>query len=372
MPEWAEGILQLLKESFGLDYDQLTVNDYAPGDSIPPHTDSHSPFEETLISISLLSPISINYRHLDYDVNVFVPARSMLIMQGEARYVWKHSIQQRKFEVLDSFTVYRRRRISLTFRKTRTEPCRCPYPQYCDSQGAVDDIKPADLSGGNIEQKWVHDVYDQIAVHFSHTRYKPWPKVKSFLDSLEPGALVLDIGCGNGKYLADDKLFRMGTDRSSKLLEICEERGFSVFTADCCALPIKPGVFDAAICIAVIHHLSTPDLRGLALTEICRILTVGGQALVYVWAKEQTEKSFPTQDCLVPWHLQNSYKGETAEGVDIPDKQAVLLQRYYHVFIQGELEALVTQTTLGGARLEVTESYFDHSNWVVRLKKVLI
>jgi hypothetical protein len=27
-------------------FDQLTINDYFPGDGIPPHTDSHSPFED--------------------------------------------------------------------------------------------------------------------------------------------------------------------------------------------------------------------------------------------------------------------------------------------------------------------------------------
>jgi alkylated DNA repair protein alkB family protein 8 len=391
MPEWAGDILERLRQRFDVEFDQLTVNDYAPGDSIPPHTDSHSPFEETLACVSLLSPIAINYR-LDTDllegpskteagvqragaeVNLYIPPRSLLVMQGEARYVWKHSIQQRRFEVLDAFTVYRRRRLSLTFRKTRSEPCQCAFPAHCDAQGAVSEaIMPADLEGDeDIEQKWVHDVYDKIAEHFSHTRYKPWPRVKAFLDSLAPEALVLDVGCGNGKYLAGGGLLRMGTDRSSKLLEICEERGFSVFTADCCALPLRTGVFDAAICIAVIHHLSTPPLRALALTELCRVLAPGGQALIYVWAKEQTEKSFPTQDCLVPWHLQDTYTGAaaTGEGSLLPEKRAVLMQRYYHVFIQGELESLVQQVSWKDHRLEVTESYYDHANWVVRLTKV--
>ncbi len=31
------------------------------------------------------------------------------------------------------------------------------------------------------EQKHVHQVYDKIANHFSHTRYKPWPVVENFL-----------------------------------------------------------------------------------------------------------------------------------------------------------------------------------------------
>ncbi len=29
-------------------FDQLTINDYTPGDGIPPHVDSHSPFEDVL------------------------------------------------------------------------------------------------------------------------------------------------------------------------------------------------------------------------------------------------------------------------------------------------------------------------------------
>lgn len=28
-----------------------------------------------------------------------------------------------------------------------------------------------------MEKKHVYEVYDKIAPHFSHTRYKPWPKI---------------------------------------------------------------------------------------------------------------------------------------------------------------------------------------------------
>ncbi len=27
-----------------------------------------------------------------------------------------------------------------------------------------------------------------------------WPAVRAFLEALPPGALVADVGCGNGKY----------------------------------------------------------------------------------------------------------------------------------------------------------------------------
>ena len=44
----------------------------------------------------------------------------------------------------------------------------------------------------------MHGVYNTISSHFSHTRYKPWPKVVEFLESLEDGSWVADVGCGNG------------------------------------------------------------------------------------------------------------------------------------------------------------------------------
>ena len=34
-------------------FDQLTVNEYLPGAGIPPHCDSHSPFEEVFCALSL-------------------------------------------------------------------------------------------------------------------------------------------------------------------------------------------------------------------------------------------------------------------------------------------------------------------------------
>ena len=45
-------------------------------------------------------------------------------------------------------------------------------------------------------------MYEEIAGHFSDTRHSPWPRVVEFLKQLPLGALVADVGCGNGKYLS--------------------------------------------------------------------------------------------------------------------------------------------------------------------------
>ena len=76
-----------------------------------------------------------------------------------------------------------------------------------------------------MERKHVHDVYEQIAPHFSNTRYKPWPRVAEYLEGLPIGSLNCDVGCGNGKYLgcAKDHVISIGTDRSFNLCSIANE-----------------------------------------------------------------------------------------------------------------------------------------------------
>ena len=228
-----------------------------------------------------------------------------------------------------------------------------------------------------IEKKHVYEVYDKISAHFSHTRYKPWPQVAEFLNSLEKDSYVLDIGCGNGKYLSVNENLKMfGTDRSGNLLSIAKEKNINsqFFVADSLKLPIKTESFDAAISIAVIHHFSNELLRIQALKEMFRIVKKGGKILVYVWAMEQKEKKFTEQDNFVPWHLQNKYENETKvetlqNGPNIMEDKKIdctVYQRYYHVFYKGELEDLINKT---GDNVEIIKSYFDHANWCCVIKK---
>lgn len=367
IPDWLVPVIEQLHIDFGVKFDQVTVNEYSPGNSIPPHTDSHSPFEELLVSISLLSGISMNFRSEHTEYNLYLPARSVLCFTGQARYTWKHSISQRKYDILEGNVKYRARRVSLTFRKIRHQPCQCEFPGHCDRGQPPTPQETGSICPTEVEKEYVYNTYNKIASHFSHTRYKPWPKVEEFLQRTE--GFVLDIGCGNGKYLAGDPALRIGTDRSDKLLEICEERGFSVFTADCLNLPVQSSSFDGAICIAVIHHFSTVSLRLQAIREALRILKPSGEALFSVWAQEQTERSFPQQDNLVPWNLNTKYEGSDITGESVPEKNSVVYQRFYHVFTQNELEGLVSQVEYQGFHFEIVSRYYDKSNWCVVCKK---
>ncbi|PON68588.1 Splicing factor-like protein [Parasponia andersonii] len=143
-----------------IDLDQLTVNEYPPGVGLSPHIDTHSAFEGLIFSLSLAGPCIMEFRRyadgdwsakasLGSDMkiespehnsnfirkSIHLPPRSMLLLSGEARYGWHHYIPHHKIDVVND-TVIRRgtRRVSFTFRKVRTAPCKCDFPQYCDSQ----------------------------------------------------------------------------------------------------------------------------------------------------------------------------------------------------------------------------------------------
>ncbi|KAL5844162.1 hypothetical protein ACOSQ4_010120 [Xanthoceras sorbifolium] len=306
-----------------------------------------------------------------------------------------------------------------------------------------------------LEKKYVHHVYDAIAPHFSSTRFAKWPKVATFLNSLPSGSLVLDAGCGNGKYLGlNPDCFFVGCDISAPLIKICADRGQEVFVADAVNLPYRTGFGDAAISIAVLHHLSTENRRKKAIEELVRVVKKGGLVLITVWAVEQEDKSLVTkwtplsqkyveewigpgsphirsassltlksipemeengflgdnekhskenltqrfwesmcltsqsednskdeektimdqQEYFVPWHLpyhRAEVSGASAcalaSGLAKKDdkKGAVVYNRYYHVFSEGELERLVSDMD----NAVIVDRFFDKSNWCVILEK---
>ncbi|KAF8106809.1 hypothetical protein N665_0131s0012 [Sinapis alba] len=147
-----------------------------------------------------------------------------------------------------------------------------------------------------IEKKYVHRVYDAIAPHFSSTRFAKWPKVAAFLESLPSGSVILDAGCGNGKYLGlNPSCFFIGCDISNPLIKICSDKGQEVLVADAVNLPYREEFGDAAISIAVLHHLSTENRRKSAIEELVRVVKPGGFVLITVWAAEQEDKSLLTK-----------------------------------------------------------------------------
>ena len=137
------------------------------------------------------------------------------------------------------------------------------------------EVKPTTVSSENpqsYEDTHVHAVYDEIAPHFSSTRYKasvrthsvcryadtgyhkPWPIIAAFLASLPTGSVGVDLGTGNGKYLPlpSDRpgcVWPIGLDRSINLFRIARRAGDvdrEVVLGDVLDNPWREGAF---VCI---------------------------------------------------------------------------------------------------------------------------
>ena len=119
--------------------DQCTINEYLPGIGIAQHIDTHSCFTDTIISLSLENDIVMQFKNKNNNTeekqSLYLPARSLLILQKESRYCYAHSIAYRKTDVdPNNKLVKRGKRVSITLRQTNNIGCRCKWHNLCDSR----------------------------------------------------------------------------------------------------------------------------------------------------------------------------------------------------------------------------------------------
>ena len=449
---------------------QLTINEYNPGEGIGSHVDTVTAFGDGLLIINLNGGIVMEFRKAIDDGDesnmrklVYLPPRSLAVLSGDARYKYEHMIVSRMTDTVNGEILPRKLRVSLTLRTALSAPVfnegaqkislaesrvpQSPLPKYeskkfpprwgqlsdaalanaSDKIGIDKDssIVRSDLITPETESKHVHAVYDAIATQWHHTRGKRgvlWPGATQFIESLPIGSIIADVGCGDGKYFAEilKHSYVIGTDISEPLLKTAaanaddgkrknvdgpqyqrlskSKRALSsnpsVAVADCLHIPLRSNSCDAAISIAVMHHLSTEARRIRCLAELKRIVKVGGRFNVQAWALEQendSKRKFHGTDLLVPFNAQPKYlqaqgksnptfqqtksspteskgKGvaqmmaEQFDGAEFDSKKnLVVFQRYCHMYRKGELESLCEQVP----GLEVLESAYEKGNWVI-------
>lgn len=113
LPAWSDAVVARLAAT----PNQLIVNEYTPGQGIAPHVDS-AVFGSPIVSLSLGASWPMDFSRAGRQtLSIVLPRRSALMLDGEARSVWRHSIASRRSDVVRGATVPRtERRVSLTFR----------------------------------------------------------------------------------------------------------------------------------------------------------------------------------------------------------------------------------------------------------------
>ena len=103
-------------------FEQAIINEYEQGQGIAPHIDRDC-FGPVVATVSLGSAINMDFR-CDTTGAEYVQRlepRSLLLLFGDARSMWRHGIAKRRTDIWDCQKITRDRRVSVTFR-TITKP----------------------------------------------------------------------------------------------------------------------------------------------------------------------------------------------------------------------------------------------------------
>ena len=120
LPKWLNNVASKIKEDGLCEVvpDQVIINEYKPGQGVSPHIDCESCFGPRIFSLSLGSTAIMEFTLQGKPKKEIVLAqRSLVMMYGEARSIWKHSIPAR----LKDNGIERGTRISLTFRNVQSD-----------------------------------------------------------------------------------------------------------------------------------------------------------------------------------------------------------------------------------------------------------
>lgn len=102
---------------------------------------------------------------------------------------------------------------------------------------------------------------------------------------------VLDVGCGNGEFLKNDRERIEGLDANATVIDGLREAGYKVKAGDAGAIPYADGSFAGVHCRNVIEHLYPQEAYAM-LKECARVLTPGG--LLVLGTEMVTEKFWGT------------------------------------------------------------------------------
>jgi SAM-dependent methyltransferase len=119
------------------------------------------------------------------------------------------------------------------------------------------------------------------------------------LAAIPPGAQVLDVGCGTGRWLrryGDVGFSPVGVDATIGMLRIAYAHRTTAPVAVGLAhsLPFSDAVFDAISSITVVQHIPY-EVQASALREMIRVLRPGGRMILFELIRGQGSHVFPRQ-----------------------------------------------------------------------------
>jgi len=226
--------------------------------------------------------------------------------------------------------------------------------------------------------KIVSSGYEDIAEAFNETRKKPMkPLVYDIVEklSIKDGDKILDIGCGNGRFL--DVLINkknninwdyLGVDNSTKLIQYAREKYSNKFEViNIIDLKeIKKNNFKYIFSWAVFHHLPGNNLRLKFLQDTYNLIDFDGVVVFSVWKLRNRKNFFGLS---LRSFLEQILRGRILDFGDLifnwkGNKNGEIRSRYYHAFSKKSLLKLISKTNF-----KIEKFLEDNFNYYYILKK---
>jgi len=166
--------------------------------------------------------------------------------------------------------------------------CRCGHCRRGYAlHGGIPRFVETEAYAGSFGFEWQRHRRTQLDAGPDGESERTFRQKTGFIPGELRGKLVLDVGCGMGRFA--EVASRWGAEVVAVDLSLAVEAArenladrpnVAVLQADCFALPFAPGTFDAIYSIGVLHH--TPDCRA-AFQTLVPLLKPGGTIAIWVY-----------------------------------------------------------------------------------------
>jgi tRNA (uracil-5-)-methyltransferase TRM9 len=217
------------------------------------------------------------------------------------------------------------------------------------------------------------NLYSEHAKTFSNTRKSPWKGWEKLSDYIqqEKQLSILDIGCGNGrflKFLNDEPNIKIndytGLDYSKEMLEIAAQAGtglkpartdgedakifhINFIQADVNKLDWDKGInqkFNLIVAFGLMHHIESEESRINFMQKAVSLLEPGGLIILSFWRFAENEK-FLNSHRLIDKEIEAGLKPARTNDyiLKFGNKGAF---RFCHYYNENEINSLYKNTDL--------------------------
>jgi SAM-dependent methyltransferase len=189
----------------------------------------------------------------------------------------------------------------------------------------------------------MEEAYNIIANDFSKTRAYVWNCTKFFINNCEKDKTIIEIGCGNGRNL--DYALHVGFNKQNiyafdaceEFIEIVKKKNYNstvglIQNINNIYLDKK---YDYLLCVAVIHHLKSEDVRFNAIVDCYNLIEYGGSGIFTSWSHETSLTSHDGEK-LYSKKPRTFNKGDNIVGWNINGKKksSPIAERYYYIYTE--------------------------------------